>query len=212
MDTTATNNRKNKWRFYSIQAILSISWIVYLIKFYTFYREAYFFMDKRLSLFLQLLSFLHDNWTESFIYFILSFILMSITLFFTYLFYLVDKKEQHHKVMVQLFLVINLISCLSLIFNISGMVFFILFILAASLVYIISILAAVGYRKEELDYDEGEVIEIKGPFETEEQAVKEAIGFITQWQEKEKLILGEEIYIEEDGKYYASIYIETIKK
>ncbi|WP_348921389.1 hypothetical protein [Enterococcus rotai] len=137
---------------------------------------------------------------------------MSITLFFTYLFYLVDKKEQHHKVMVQLFLVINLISCLSLIFNISGMVFFILFILAASLVYIISILAAVGYRKEELDYDEGEVIEIKGPFETEEQAVKEAIGFITQWQEKEKLILGEEIYIEEDGKYYASIYIETIKK
>ncbi|EOH96680.1 hypothetical protein UAW_01845 [Enterococcus haemoperoxidus ATCC BAA-382] len=211
MDTTATSNRKNKWRFYSIQAILSISWIGYLIKFYTFYEEAYFFLDKRLSLFLQLLSFLHDNWMESFIYFIVSFILMSITLFFTYLVYLVDKKDQRYKGIVQLFLVINLISCLSLIFNVAGIVFFILFVLAASLVYIISILAAIGYRKEEIDYEEGEVIEIKGPFETEEQAIKVAVDFITQWQEKEKLILGEEIY-REDSEYYASIYIETIKK
>ncbi|MGX7274285.1 hypothetical protein [Enterococcus haemoperoxidus] len=136
---------------------------------------------------------------------------MSITLFFTYLVYLVDKKDQRYKGIVQLFLVINLISCLSLIFNVAGIVFFILFVLAASLVYIISILAAIGYRKEEIDYEEGEVIEIKGPFETEEQAIKVAVDFITQWQEKEKLILGEEIY-REDSEYYASIYIETIKK
>lgn len=209
MSNTTTINKRSLGKFYLIEGILGISWIVYLIKFYSFYKEAYYYTDKRLSLFLQLLSFLHDNWAESFIYFIVSFLLMTVTLFFTYFLYLVDKKEQRHK-RVGLYLIgVNLFCFLLLLFNIYGVVFFILFTLAASLVYIVFVLATVGSHKR---YEEGEIIETKGPFETEMQARKEVAAFITKRQGKEKLVLGEEIYLDEDNKYYADIYVETIKK
>ncbi|MGX7272511.1 hypothetical protein [Enterococcus haemoperoxidus] len=187
-------------------------WIIYLINFYLFYKEAYFYIDKRLSFFLQLLSLLNDNWTESIIYLVFGFLLMVWTMFSTYLFYLVNKKEQQHIVSVLLFLSLNILFFLSLLFNIVGLIYFVLMILALSLVYIIFVLAMNDFRKIDFYYEEGETIDTLGPFETEDKAKKEATSFIAQWQGKESVRLSGEIYLDTNNKYYTDIYIETIKK
>ncbi|WP_375270040.1 hypothetical protein [Enterococcus sp. DIV0212c] len=134
---------------------------------------------------------------------------MSLTLFFTYFVYLTKKEERSG---YQFFLYLNVGYCLVLFINLCGIIFFILFILAASLVYIIFILANWGTYKNRLQYEEDEIIETKGPFDTEEQAQKESRLFKSQGTEKEGFILVEEVYLEVDGKYYVDIYSEPIEK
>lgn len=200
------------WPFWFMEGIIVSAWIGYLIKFYSFYKEAYFYTDKRLSVFLRMLSFLNNNWNEIFIYFILSFLLITITLFLTYLLYiLVIKNEKRHNNFILLPIFVNILSCLSLLMNICGFIFGIIIILAASLVYIIFILANLGSSKETIQYEEGELVDTKGPFETEEEAHKEMTLFLNTWQQ-DKVILEEEIYIETDNKYYVDFYVEEIKK
>ncbi|MBP2097249.1 hypothetical protein [Enterococcus rivorum] len=199
--------------FYIIEGILTIGWIVYLMNFYSFYKETYFYVDKRLSLLVQMLSFLNDNWKTIFFYFITSFFLMTATLFTSGLVYLMTKKKQQSMKPILLIIGVNLLCFLPLLLNVCGLIFLILFILAASLVYIIFILSLSGSQKEELDYEEGDIIEVKGPFETEATAQKEAESFLAHWSEKESIILKTEIYIDEkDDKYYTEIFIEAINK
>jgi hypothetical protein len=200
------------WHFYFMEGIIVSAWIGYIFKFYSFYKEAYFYTDKRLSIFLRMLSFLNNNWSEIVIYFILSFLLMSITLFLTYLLYIIaNKNEKRHNKIILISMFVNFLSCLSLLINICGFIFGTIFILAASLVYIIFILANVGSSKGAFHYEEGELVDTKGPFETEEEAHKEMTLFFNQWQQN-KIILDEEIYIESDNKYYVDFYVEEIKK
>ncbi|MBO0441098.1 hypothetical protein [Candidatus Enterococcus ikei] len=201
--------KKLSWKFYFLEGLLACIWAIYLVDFYSFYKEAYFYIDKRLSMFLRLLSFLNENWQELFLYFVLSFLFMSLTLFFTYFIYLTQKKKQSG---YQFFLYLNVGYCLALFINLCGIIFFILFILAASLVYIIFILANWGAYKNRLQYEEDEIIETKGPFDTEEQAQKEGRLFQSQGMEKEGFVLVEEVYLEVDGKYYVDIYNEPIEK
>ncbi|EOL50530.1 hypothetical protein [Enterococcus caccae] len=208
MDKTAVTKRI-PWKFYFLEGLLACIWVIYLVDFYSFYKEAYFYIDKRLSMFLRLLSFLNENWQELFLYFVLSFLFMSLTLFFTYFIYLTQKKKQSN---YQFFLFLNVGYCLALFINLCGIIFFILFILAASLVYIIFILANWGAYKNRLHDEEEELFEVKGPFDTEEEAQKESQLFKREWTEKEGVDLAEEIYLEADGKYYMDMYIEATDK
>ena len=194
---------------YLIEGIIAGVWGIYLFKFYSFYQEAYFYVDKRLSLFIQTLSFLNNNWNEVFIYFVLSFLLITVTLFFSCLFHFTNKKERQKNKILLLLLYLNLFCCLSLIMNICGFIFAIILVLASSLVYIIFIFSKLSSTKETFDFEEGEIIEVKGPFETKEEAQIEVHQFFSQWKE-EGIILDEEIYLDEDNQYYVDIYIETI--
>lgn len=196
---------------YIVEGIIAIAWIIYLFKFYSFYQEAYFYVDKRLSLFIQLLSFVNNNWNEAFIYFILSFLLITATLFFSCLLYVTNKKEVRQNKLALFIFCFNLLCSLLLLVNVCIFIFLIIFILAGSLVYIIFTLANLSVDKEQLDYVEGEIIDVKGPFASEEEALTEMKSFFKKWQE-EKIILGEEVYLDKDNKYYVDIYIETINK
>ncbi|MBO0439047.1 hypothetical protein [Candidatus Enterococcus ikei] len=203
-------NKKVKLGYvYLIEGIIAGMWGIYLFKFYSFYQTSYFYIDKRLSLFIQMLSFLNNNWNEVFIYFILSFLLITYTLFFNCLLYFVNKKEQQKHKILLLFLYLNLLCCLSLLINLCGFIFATILILAASLVYIIFILSKLSSTKEKFDYEEGEIIEIKGPFETKAEAQIEINTFFSKWKEA-RYTLDDEIYLDEDNKYYVEIYVETI--
>ena len=208
------NNVRMRW-LYFIELILLVSWLTYLSSFYSFYKEAYFYVDKRLSLLLQLLSLFNNEWNHLFLYFVLGFILMVVILFFTGLTYMLEKRTRLYKhYSVWLFLV-TLFCFLPLFFTICGGIFFTLVILAASLVYAIFILGAkeiIGGYEAVRHFQEGDTIEVKGPFETEEEALKNIDPFLSQYLQDETLILEKEIYLGTDHKYYVDIYIETIKK
>ncbi|ALS36778.1 hypothetical protein ABID30_002026 [Enterococcus rotai] len=206
------HQKKGLGYIFFIEGIFSVLWIGYLFKFYSFYKEAYFYVDKRLSLFIQMLSILNNNWDEIFIYFILSFFLITLTLFMSYLLYLTNKRALRRNKSTPFILCFNLLCCASLLANVCGFIFFVITILSASLVYIIFTLVNLNLDKEkpESEYDEGDIIEIKGPFKTKEEAQKEITIFFDKWKEK-TIILGEEIYIE-DGNYYVDIYVDTINK
>lgn len=194
---------------YLIEGLIAVAWGVYLFKFYSFYQEAYFYVDKRLSLFIQMVSFVNNNWNEVFIYFVLSFLLITCTLFFNCLLYFTNKKEQKKHKIILVFLYLNLIGCLFLLINICGFVFAIILTLASSLVYIIFVFSKLSSTKEKFDYEEGEIIEVKGPFETKEEAQMEINTFFSKWKEA-KYTLDDEIYLDKDDKYYVDIYVETI--
>lgn len=199
-------------RFYYVEWILTAGWIVYLMNFYSFYKEAYFYVDKRLSLLLQLLSFFTDNWNEAFFYFVLSFLLMVVTLFVTSFIYLLDRGIEGKKKSFFFIVGLNSICFFPLFLNVLGVIFFILLILAATLVYVIFILGNVNWSEERRGYEVGDIIEMKGPFETKEEAQKAIKSFFSKWPEKAKFSLGEDIYLGTDNKYYADIYIEVLKK
>lgn len=201
--------KKTFWKFYFLEGILTGVWIIYLLNFYSFYKESYFYIDKRLPIFLRLLSFLNENWQELFIYFVLSFLFMSLTLFFSYYLYLTNKEKlPGYKILFFL----NICYCVALFANICGILFFIIFVLAASLIYIIFILADWGSYTNKLRYEEDEIVERKGPFETEEEAQKESAMFKNQWLKKADVLLAEVIYLETDGKYYVEMYAKPIEK
>ena len=133
---------------------------------------------------------------------------MTLTFFFAYFMYLANSEKRKSD---NIFFILTICYCLALFMNICGFVFFILFVLAASLVYIIFTLANGGAYKEELDHDEEVVLETKGPFETEATAQKASLQFKTQWPEKAGFYLVEEIYLESDGKYYVDLYSRPTK-
>lgn len=196
---------------YIMQGVLLIGWLAYLISFYLFYNEAYFYVDKRLPLFLQMLSFLNSNLNEMFVYFSLSFVLFTITLLLTYLLFFTSKKTKEHNKSNFWLVCLDLLLCLSVLINVNGFVFAVILILAASLVYIMLILTKSSFGKEVSQYEEGDVIEIKGPFGTEKEAQHEAENFIKAWS-KSRIILDNDIYLDSTNKYYADIFVEAVKE
>ncbi|MBP2100406.1 hypothetical protein [Enterococcus rivorum] len=199
-------------RFYYMEVILTAGWIVYLMKFYFFYKEAYFYVDKRLSLLLQVLSFFTDNWDKAFLYFVLGFLLMVVTLFVTSIIYLIDRGIVEKKQLFFFIVGLNSICFFSLFLNVLGVIFFILLILAATLVYVIFILGNVNWNEERRKYEVGDIIDMKGPFETKEEAQRATKLSFSKYPENAKFGLGEDIYVGTDNKYYADIYIEVLKK
>ncbi|MEI5990734.1 hypothetical protein [Enterococcus crotali] len=196
---------------YIMQGVLLIGWLAYLISFYLFYKEAYFYVDKRLSLFLRMLSFLNSNFDGAFVYFVLSFFLFTFTMLLAYFLFFISKKTKRHEKLSLLFICLDLFLCLSLLINVNGFIFAVILILAASLVYIMLVLTKVSLGKEVSQYEEGDVIEIKGPFGTEKEAQEEVISFLKSWS-KAKVVLDKDIYLDSDNKYYADIFVEAIKE
>lgn len=211
MDAGTTNTKITVRHLYFSEGLLAIGWFIYWMAFYSFYTEAYFYVDKRLSLFLQLLSLFKSNWDQLLFYLILGFLLFALTLFVVNIFYVLNKDKPENKQSLIFFLTLTILSLVPLFFNICWIVFLILLILAASLVYVIFILGTASQEGTK-NYEEGETIEIKGPFETEEAAQKAVTLFLKEWQAKETIILGKEIYVDTDQKYYVDIFIESLKK
>lgn len=189
-----------------IEGIFSIMWITYLVMFYSYYKEAYFYVDKRLSFFYKLLLIVNDNGFESIVYFGLSALLMTVTFVFIYFLFLMNKRRPYPKALLLGLIGLNLLYFLLLFINVYGGGFFIIAALSGSIVYALVMLG----KKEDVEYEEGDVIETKGPFDTEATAKQATQSFLETWQEKETVILGEELY-QEDNHYYVDIYVEAIE-
>ena len=212
MTTEQTKEHQNKGlkTILLIEGIFSIMWITYLVMFYSYYKEAYFYVDKRLSFFYKLLLIVNDNGFESIVYFGLSALLMTVTFVFIYFLFLMNKRRPYPKPILVGLVGLNLLYFFLLFINVYGVAFFIIAILSGSIVYALVMLGKKEEYEEELEYEEGDVIETKGPFKTEVTAKQAAQSFLETWQEKETVILGEELY-REDNQYYVDIYVEAIK-
>lgn len=208
MSIQATNKRTVISRyFYLTQGILIIGWLIYLINFYTFYSDAYFYIDKRLSLFLRILSILNENWNQFSTYFIIAFLLMVSMFFLTVSLYFLNRKEEHSKTMIHAATFINIGLIVALFINICWPIFLILTILSASLIYIMLVFAKATDNGEE-----DESLEVVGPFITQAEAVLASKALLDKWKNIEKRNVTTEVYLNDDSKYYAEIYIELIEK
>lgn len=209
-DSTKGSQPKHRF-FYVLGGVLLSSWIVYLFKFYSFYLDSNFYIDKRLSFFHQLLSLLKFEWNQSILYFSLAFILVTVTLFIGGVLWLNRKKNAQWVVIPRIYSIITLLLFLGLTINTYGPIFLVLIILSGSLVYG-SLIIARGQRHGEANfYEEGEILETKGPFQTESEANIALQQLVAQW-EKNDFLLGEDIYKENENTYYAEIYIEKINQ
>ncbi|WP_086314569.1 hypothetical protein A5821_002151 [Enterococcus sp. 7F3_DIV0205] len=195
-----------------VAALLFIMWVIYLIFFYAYYKEAYFYIDKRLTLFYQLLILVHDNLVETIKYLSLGVLLMTITFVHIYFIFLSNKRNPYPRVSLYILSGLNAIYFLLLLINVYGFIFFILSILSGSIIYALVIIGNEANQKVSTkDYEEGDILETTGPFETKEIAQREAGIRIEKLQENPHLVLGEELY-QEENNYYIDIYIEAIKK
>lgn len=192
-------------------AIFFIVWIIYLTSFYSYYKEAYFYIDKRYSYLYQLLIIVNDNLQMSVIFLSLSALLITVTFVFMYFILLTNKKKAYPKTVVPILFGLNALYILSLFINVYGSVFFIIAILSGSIVYA---LVTLGKKEDNRDteYEEGDILETKGPFETVRVAQEATQLFLENWTEQKTVVLGKEIYQKEDDQYYVEIYVETVKK
>ena len=213
MTTEQTEKHQNKGLKYIlfIEGIFSVMWITYLVMFYSYYKEAYFYVDKRLSLFYQFLLLVNDNGRTSIVYFTLSALLMTMTFVFIYFLILTNKRRLYPKGAFITLVGLNVLYTILLFINAYVVAFIIIAALSGSIVYALAMIGNKGDSEEELEYEEGDVIETKGPFETESSAQQAVRSFLETWQEKETVILGEELYQEDDNCYYVDIYVEAIK-
>lgn len=196
-------------KIYLTEGILIIGWLIYLTAFYFFYTEAYFYVDKRMTLFLRLLSFLDNNWTGAMMYFVIGFLLLLGTFYFFGVTLLLKTKKTLNQKKLYTLYAINSLFGLVLLFNVAGSVFLVLSILSGSVVYITFILAK-ETTKDTYSYEVDDVLETIGPFKTEEIALQHAQEFLDQWATEQKILLNKDIYIEIDNQYYVEIYVEAV--
>ncbi|WP_348921155.1 hypothetical protein [Enterococcus rotai] len=205
-------NKGLKYVIFAAIVFLAI-WALYLLSFYSYYNEAYFYIDKRLSIFYQLLVLVNDNLGDTVKYLAIAALLMTVTFVFIYFIFLTNKRKAYPKVVLYGLYCLNALYFLLLLLNVYGGVYFILSVLSGSIVYA---LVTIGNKSDHIqpqdDYEEGDILETKGPFESAETAQKEARLLVEKWQENSHLVLGEELYQEKDSSYYVDIYIEAIKK
>lgn len=194
--------------FLLIEGLVIASWLLYLSNFYLFYKEAYFYVDKRMTLFLQLLSFLNNNWLESIGYFSLSFILFVALFFLVAIFYFLKKKGAIQSIVAYFVYGIAISISVSLLFTILWSGFLIIILLSMSVVYITFVLSLNLARKEEF-YEE-DVIEILGPCNTKKEIEEKVESYLKQVSDKETVSLEVEIYSDDMQQYYADIYDKNV--
>lgn len=203
-------NKGLRYRVFT-EGIFSILWIGYLVMFYSYYKEAYFYIDKRLSFLYKLLFFINDNLRTSLVYFLLYGLLITLTFVFLYFLFLTYKRKPYSKSGLVTLVCLNALYIFLSFINIYGVIFFIITILSGSIVYALVMVGKKEDVEEDMDYEEGEIVEVQGPFETETSAQQAARLFMETWQKKETVVLEKELY-KEDDNYYVEIYVETIKK
>ncbi|XUB55873.1 hypothetical protein IGJ02_000105 [Enterococcus sp. DIV0724b] len=195
------------WIFYFMESALVIAWIVYVIKFTFFYQEAYFYVDKRLSLLYKLLSFMNGNWSTLYIYLITSFLLIVMTFFLATAIYSVKQVSAGKGSIHWILLSLSGLGCLVSGINILWPIYLILLILAGSVVFITYTIVMTELKEEESGWEEDN-IEIEGPFETIEKAQAVVNNHLSKQRKDSSAILGAELYLEEDDQYYVEIYVK----
>lgn len=188
-----------------VASILTLGWLAYCITFFIFYKNAYFYVDKRLSLFLRLLSFLNNNWIETILFFLGALLLFTSSFFLIGGMYFLYKEGILTKKVIYTGLVLVGVLCVILCLTIMWSIFIVLLILSVSIVYISFILAGKGLKEDEGE----EILAILGPFEREGEAKKAGQLFLKEQAGHDLSSLQTEIYQEKDNDYYVEIYIDA---
>ncbi|MBO0473080.1 hypothetical protein JZO86_05120 [Enterococcus ureasiticus] len=204
--------KKNK-KYYVMELLLIISYVVYLLFFFYFYKEAVFYVDKSASIMIQLLFLTNFYLKEILINLVIAFLLFAIQLLFLIHLYSMMKSDSKVKSdFIWLFIVAILIFCiysLGLLLNKMGILFLVIFIFSAAAAYATYVIVKLGKDKE-LMIQEENLLEIDGPFNTENEALHKFEEFSKNWVGSE--LLSYVIECEHNEEYYITIYIEMAQK
>lgn len=195
-----------------ITSVLILFWGVYTYFFQLTYSDAKDFATEGAQPIVQILEILNFRATELLPYFIVFFSLTSLSLLYLlYLFLFITKYNLNVFPLICLsilfFIVIgiNFINKLSIVF---------LLLSGVSILLMVSITLTVKYLYvDKVTYEEGEIIRVKGPFETEAKANQYAEIELEKFKEEFKnidLYAKASVWLEDTGKYFVDIYIEKI--
>ncbi|WYK01380.1 hypothetical protein A5821_002517 [Enterococcus sp. 7F3_DIV0205] len=198
-----TTQTQNKFIYLFVGLALAAT-ALYVSKFYLFYQDAYFYIDKSRTLFYQIISFLNDNWIESLMYLSLSFLVYVALFFFSTIGHFFKKNHKEQR-LYYFFYGVSILTVVASFFTILWPIFLVIIVLSMSVVYIIFVLSFTMAKKTAND-EERDLLEIIGPFQTETEAEERAQVFIHDFFEKKSLVAEKEIYLDENNHYYVELF------
>ncbi|WP_207694495.1 hypothetical protein DOK67_0000250 [Enterococcus sp. DIV0212c] len=204
--------KKNK-KYYVMELLLIISYVIYLMFFLYFYKEAVFYVDDRASMMTQILFLTTFYLREILIYLFVAFLLITLQLLFFVYLYSMMKSNSTVKSDFNWLLIVSILTfssySLGLFLTKIGILFLIIFIFSVSIAYATYVIVKLGKEKE-LMIQEENILEIDGPFNTENEVLYKFEEFSENWSGPEKLSYM--IECENREEYYITIYIETDQK
>lgn len=209
--------KKNKLYFIG-EGLFICSWYVYYVFFCKFYNEAFFYVEKKAKLIIQLLFMTTYYSTEVLIYSTIAFMLMTLNLLLFLLFFIQNKQkntvQKQTKAVLIVFLLMFSVIQVKLLSTILWPIFLILVILSLTVIYIIFAVTKYLYEENEIEYEENEPLKVAGPFENLEEANDFSKEFLLYWQDyfsKKNLKLEYSINQGEQNKYFVDFNIKSIE-
>ncbi|MBO0439139.1 hypothetical protein [Candidatus Enterococcus ikei] len=200
--------KKNK-KYYLMELLIIISYVLYLMFFSYFYKEAVFYVDDRASMTIQVLFFTTFYLKEILISVFAAFLLVTMQLLFlVHLYSLMKNNPKVKSDFKWLFIVSIFTFCsysLGLLLTKIGIFFLITFIFSVAVAYATYVIVKLSKEKE-LMIQEENILEVDGPFNTENEARHRFADFSEHWAGSEPLSYM--IECENSEEYYLSIYID----
>ncbi|WP_375179647.1 hypothetical protein [Enterococcus rotai] len=211
--TKTTNNYFQTYKTYYLAGVaLIIGWIIYIVSFWKFYQDMYFWVDKGVRYVVQLLFISSFYLTEIMVYTTFYFLLLLASLFLLLFFFLKNIKEDSvGKGMLGTFFgfgAIPLFCSITLLVTLCWPYFLAILIASFVVVYITYVITKYLYEDNQEHYTNGECIKEEGPFSQLEEAEKYSTDFITYWAPhfmKQSFTLVSDISQKEEG-YLVKIY------
>lgn len=205
---------KNKYSNYILlvfSSLLVASWLLYSFSFNQVYEEAKYFATEGAQPIVQILEILNYRGEELKPYFILFFTLTSLSfLLIIYLRLFTNKKKLKPYPLVLLSLILLIFIIIN---SMNKFTFFLLLLIGVSLLLMVSITLTVKHLYNNIDsYEDGDIIQVKGPFKTENEANIYAQSELTRLKKQikiENLCLKSLVYLENPSSYYVDIYFEA---
>ncbi|MGM0218053.1 hypothetical protein [Enterococcus sp. AZ126] len=202
-------------RYYLAGGALVISWLIYLIFFWNFYHEMYFWVGKDVRYVVQLIFISSFYLTEIMVFTTLYFLLLLASLFLLLFFFFKNIKEfsfgKGALVTIIGFGTIPLLSSISLLATLCWPYFLVMLIASFVIVYITYAITKYLYEDNQEQYTDNECIKEAGPFSQQEEAERYSNEFIAYWAPyfiKRSFNLVSEIKQEDEG-YLVEIYTEA---
>ncbi len=207
---------KNKYSNYILLIFISLLiafWLLYSFSFNQTYEEAKYFATEGAQPIVQILEILNYRGETLKPYFILFFTLVSLSfllMIYSSLFF------QKKNIPVYLLFILSIILLSFIGINVvNKLALFLLLLIGISLLVMVSITLTVRHLYINVDsYEDGDILQTRGPFKTEEEAntsVKKEVTRLNKRMKINQFQLISSVYSEDQENYYADIYLEAIE-
>ncbi|EOH92903.1 hypothetical protein UAW_02944 [Enterococcus haemoperoxidus ATCC BAA-382] len=202
-----------KYKLYYVAGVtVIIAWFVYLVFFWNFYHEMYFWVDKDVRYVVQLIFISSFYLTEIMIVTTCYFLLLLSSLFLLFFFFFKNIKEvsfgKSTLVTMICFGIVPLCCSISLLVTLCWPYFLAMLIASFAIVYITYAITKYLYEDNQERYTDKECIKEAGPFSQREEAETYSNEFISYWMpyfKKQSFTLVSEIKHKDKG-YLVEIY------